>query len=200
MIVIEGIIGAGKTTLAKQIQERIPRSKLYEEPVGGNPYLAKFYQDPGRWALEMQYWLMAKRYQMHEEAIKEEWYSGITTIHDRSIYGDSVFASVLHQDGLIDDLGYHSYLQHRQCMEKSLLIPQQVIYLEVSVDVALSRIKGRGRDCENGITEEYLQKLSISYEKLIFDLGGVTSVEIIPWHDGMTADDIDLKGLIQYEN
>ncbi len=199
MIVVEGIIGSGKTTLAKQIQEKIPRAKLYEEPVGGNPYLEKFYDDAHRWALEMQYFLMAKRYQMHSEAVEEEWSEGITTVHDRSIYGDSVFASVLYDDGLIDSLGYNSYLRHRECMEKSLLMPQQIFYLDVSVDVALQRIARRGRKCEEGIMGDYLEKLDKAYQKLLDYLSSKTNVTVYDWKDGMTVENVELKGVIQYE-
>ncbi|BBM87831.1 deoxynucleoside kinase [Candidatus Uabimicrobium amorphum] len=54
MIIIEGIIGAGKTTLSKQLQQKIPKAKVFREPVGENPYLGRFYESPKRWALEMQ--------------------------------------------------------------------------------------------------------------------------------------------------
>ena len=67
-----------------------------------NPYLQKFYEEPNRWALEMQYFLMARRYQMHRKAVEQEWQEGITTIHDRSIYGDSVFAAVLYKEEMPD--------------------------------------------------------------------------------------------------
>lgn len=54
MIIIEGIIGAGKTTLCSHLQQRILKSKVFREPVGENPYLKRFYENQERWALEMQ--------------------------------------------------------------------------------------------------------------------------------------------------
>src|SRR5687768_357995 len=99
MIIVEGIIGSGKTTLSKDLQERIFRSKVFNEPVTENPYLERFYSNPKRWALEMQYFLMAHRYRMHVDAIQEEWNNGITSIFDRSIFGDKAFADVLHGYG-----------------------------------------------------------------------------------------------------
>lgn len=198
LIIIEGIIGAGKSTLAEKIHERIPRSKLYREPVNSNPYLEKFYEDPQRWALEMQYFLMAKRFKMHLEAIKEEWNHGITTIFDRSIYGDWPFAHMLYQDGLIDKLGYSSYMLHRKCMEKQLLIPQQVIYLDVSIDTAIQRIHKRGRDCERNIPREYLENLSQAYEQVVSGFETNTKVSRYKWDDGATVDDIVIEGVIEY--
>lgn len=199
MIIIEGIIGAGKTTLSNELHQKIPRSKIFHEPVGENPYLERFYGNPKRWALEMQYFLMAHRYKMHVKAVEEEWSTGVTTIFDRSIYGDRAFADVLYGFDHIDELGYGSYMQHRECMERQLLIPQQVIYLEVSVDTALNRIQSRGRECERGITRDYLERLSEAYEKIICDLEKKTNVQRCDWKDGASIEDIQIEGLLEYE-
>jgi len=197
MIIIEGIISAGKTTLAKELALRIRRPKLFLEPVKDNPYLEKFYKDKSRWSLEMQYWLMAKRFKMHQDGIEYEWNTGGTSVYDRSIYGDGIFAKVLNEEGHIDDIGYKSYLQHKACMERFLLVPQQVIFLDVPVDLALKRIPKRNRDCEQGsaITREYLEKLRHEYNNLLQVLGQKTKVDIINWEDGMSADDI--KSIIE---
>lgn len=190
MICIEGIIGAGKTTLCNQLQKLINNSRVYLEPVGENPYLEKFYKDKSRWGLEMQYYLMAQRYKMHQDAILNEWNNGIVTIFDRSIYGDKAFADILHNDGSINDEGYKAYMQHRECMEKQLLYPQVIVFLNVPVCRAIDRINKRGRDCEKSIPAEYLEKLNDAYFKIISDLSQKTTVLSYDWKDNMTADDI----------
>ena len=192
MIIIEGIIGAGKTTLAEEIHERAPYSKLFLEPVEGNPYLTRFYEDMHRWGLEMQYWLLSKRFKMHQEGIAYEWESGFTSIFDRSIYGDAPFASMLHDAGFIDELGYNAYMQHKKCMQKFLLVPQLVIFLDTPIDTCLDRIHNkRGRECEKGITKEYLEALRKELIKAIKeDLTPHTKVEILTWCEGMALKDI----------
>lgn len=171
MIVFEGNIGAGKSTVAEavaaQLQSDGHRVKVYHEPVQQNPYLEKYYSDPARWALEMQYYLMAYRFRRHRDAVLEEWRNGTVTLHDRSIYGDSAFAYVNHADGNIDTLGYESYLAHRACMENYLLAPHLVIYLDVSVPRLQQRIRERDRVCESGIPDEYLHKLGAAYKSQV---------------------------------
>ena len=68
LIIIEGLIGVGKSTLAVKLAKQL-NYHLIKEPVIDNPYLEKFYADPKRYALEMQFWLMSKRFAMHQEAI-----------------------------------------------------------------------------------------------------------------------------------
>lgn len=184
MIVIEGLIGAGKTTLSGKILEEIPNSKQYLEPVGENPYLERFYKDQARWGLEMQFYLMAHRFRMHQQAIEHEWNTGQQTIFDRSIYGDAAFAHMLYKSGAIDKLGYNSYMNHRRCMEKFLLPPQIVIWLDVSVQTCLDRISQRGRDCEKGIPREYLEGLLESYMEVVIEpLKKITEVQCVDWEE-----------------
>ena len=145
------------------------------------------------------YFLMAHRFKMHIDAVQEEWSTGVTTVFDRSIYGDRAFADVLYGYGHIDELGFGSYMQHRECMERQLLVPQQVIYLDVSVDTAINRIQKRGRDCEKGITREYLERLAEAYEKIISELESKTNVQRYSWEDGSDVEDIKIEGLLEYE-
>lgn len=142
---------------------------------------------------------MAHRYKMHVQAVQEEWSTGVTTIFDRSIYGDRAFADVLQSYGHIDQLGYDSYMLHRECMEKQLLVPQQVIYLDVSVDTAINRIEKRGRECEKGISRDYLERLQTAYEKIISELETKTNVQRYSWEDGSSVEDIQIEGLLEYE-
>jgi deoxyadenosine/deoxycytidine kinase len=169
LIIIEGNIGAGKSTLTDRLAEQLGGIAVYE-PVESNPYLADFYKDPKKYALEMQFWLMSKRYQLHLDAIEKVWREGKTVIMDRSIYGDYIFAKAHQVLGNISDIGFANYMAMRNTMERTLLIPQLTIYLNVSVDNCLNRINERNRGCESGITKEYLEILEKIYHELISEL------------------------------
>jgi deoxyadenosine/deoxycytidine kinase len=202
MIIFEGIIGSGKSRASRSLFVDYSESPtlgieedynavythgnyaLFPEPVGSNPYLEDFYKDPGRWALEMQFYLLTRRFQMHENAIRMEWDKRMTTIFDRSIYGDRAFAYLLWQDGLISGRGYANYEKHFNCMARFLLVPQDVFYLDVSIPTALARIAKRGRECEKGIPSDYLEKLDKAYKKIVLpDLGRRGArVQVIDWN------------------
>ena len=170
LIVVEGNIGAGKSSLTKALVEKLGGFGMYE-PVESNPYLADFYKNPKRWALEMQFWLMAKRFQMHEEAVTHINRTGQAVIMDRSIYGDSVFAKKNWQDGNIDDRGYKAYLQHRKLYIDKLLTPNVTLYLDVSPSICHDRILNlRKRTSEVGIPLAYLEGLDKCYRELLMEL------------------------------
>jgi deoxyadenosine/deoxycytidine kinase len=78
---------------------------------------------------------------------------------DRSIYGDWVFAKKNWLDGNIESVGYASYLKHREVMNRYLLVPHTVLWLNAHPLTCLSRIDTRGRDCEKSIPIDYLQGL-----------------------------------------
>lgn len=183
LIIIEGLIGAGKSTLTKQLSDTLGAIAMYE-PVEENPYLEKFYQDPKRYALEMQFWLMSNRYQMHREAIEIIWRTGKPVIMDRSIYGDAVFCKRNYLDGNIDELGYKNYMAMRKVMTNSLLVPQLSIYLQVDPNECNKRISSRGRDCEQTIPVKYLEGLEVLYRELMVELEEMGSnVVNIDWNE-----------------
>jgi len=169
LIIIEGLIGAGKTTLSRQLGEELSY-RVMEEPTIDNPYLDKYYEDPKRWALEMQFWLMSRRFEMHQEAIEHIWKTRQSVIMDRSIYGDAVFCRKNFLDGNIEKIGYDTYLKMREVMFRFLLVPQTTIYLAVTPEKCLERIQARERNCEQMIPIEYLLGLHNEYEKLLTEL------------------------------
>lgn len=165
MIVVEGLIGVGKSTLTKAMGEAL-NLRVMEEPVADNPYLEKFYQDPKRYALEMQFWLMSRRFEMHQQAIKHIWQTGQGVIMDRSIYGDAVFAEKNYLDGNIDEMGFKNYMHMREVMFQFLMVPQITLFLSANAEVCAQRINMRSRNCESSIDLDYLRGL----DKLYFEL------------------------------
>lgn len=190
LIIVEGLIGSGKSTLCEKLGETLNYKVMYE-PVAENPYLEKFYADPKRWALEMQYYLMSARFKMHQEAIDHIWKTGQSVIMDRSIYGDAVFCEKNYMDGNIDALGFRSYMYMRDVMFRFLMVPHITMYLNASPETCLNRIHSRGRDCEKGIPKPYLAGLDMLYQKLLIDLENRGSKIVrLDWEVFMSVFDI----------
>jgi deoxyadenosine/deoxycytidine kinase len=169
LICIEGNIGAGKTTLTKALAELTGARAMFE-PVEENPYLEKFYADPKRYALEMQFWLMSRRFAMHEEAIRHVWLTGQSVIMDRSIYGDWVFARQNYLIGNIEEMGFENYTTHRKVMDKSLLPPHTVVWLSASPKTCQERIISRARSCEKTVSLSYLKGLHDLHIQLMSEM------------------------------
>ncbi len=181
---ISGIIGAGKTTLTTKLAQALEYPAYYE-PVKENAYLTDFYEDPGRWGAMMQIYLLAKRFSQHQEIV---WNGKGSAVQDRTIYEDTIFAKMLYEDGLITHRDYDTYISHFNVMKRYLVYPDAVIYLEVSPEIAMTRIKSRGRTMETAITIEYLQKLQKGYEEFINEISQWTQVLRVDYNQFMEVE------------
>eukprot|EP00766_Chilomastix_caulleryi_P000046 gnl/Chilomastix_caulleri/1041.p1 GENE.gnl/Chilomastix_caulleri/1041~~gnl/Chilomastix_caulleri/1041.p1 ORF type:complete len:226 (+),score=62.52 gnl/Chilomastix_caulleri/1041:56-733(+) len=163
IILIEGNIAAGKSTLAKELCVRLDL-KLFEEPVEDNPYLVDFYANPAKFAAKMQSWFLNLRFRTYMEALAYSEETGRGVVLDRSVWSDCVFADNCHNDGLMTDEEYEAYWVERMNLLTGLRKPDLCIYLEASPEVCLERItKVRGRECEQSIPIGYLRGLDGSY-------------------------------------
>ncbi|MCB9063009.1 MAG: deoxynucleoside kinase [Halobacteriovoraceae bacterium] len=169
MIIIEGNIGAGKSTLTRQLSEAL-KIKPFYEPVETNPYLEMYYNDPKNYALPMQFYLMSNRYEFHLEGITHIWKTGQSCIYDRSIYGDYIFAKKNWLDGNMSDLDFDNYNKMRNVMLRNLMIPHITIYLKNDPTRTYENIKMRSRNCESDIPLSYLTGLDQLYHELMIDL------------------------------
>jgi len=176
-IAISGIIGAGKSTLAKQLASNL-KATVLEEPVLENEYLPKFYANMKKYSFPMQIYFITQRFQQQLN-IKAD---GIT-IQDRSLYEDIIFAKMLKDDGLMEDLDYKTYCELYKTLTDLLQVPDVIIYLDVDPTIALERIKKRARGCElNGISLEYLQSLKVGYERWLENIQSQTRVIKLDWN------------------
>lgn len=187
VIWVEGIIGAGKSTLADMLSKSLG-IRVFHEPVDSNPYLEKFYKDPKRWAFPMQIHLMHDRYAMQKEAAYGST-RGNGAILDRGMPGDRVFCKLHMLTGNIDELEWNTYEKAYEVMACSLTPPSLLIFLDVEPDVALERVKTRNRGVETGITLKYLTDLRKGYLDLMCEIeSGVHSwskgmeVRRLPWN------------------
>lgn len=162
---IAGMIGAGKSTLATLLAQHLDID-VYYEPVEDNDYLEDFYRDTKRYAFATQIYLLTRRFQQHQEII----WRGRSAIQDRTIYEDSVFAAMLAESGLLDERDYHTYLKLFKHMSNFMCKPNVIVYLDVSPEMSLERIKMRQRDVESGISLQYLRDLYRHYTKFVDDI------------------------------
>ncbi|MFP4432216.1 MAG: deoxynucleoside kinase [Spirochaetaceae bacterium] len=159
MIIIEGQIGVGKTTMGELLEERFG-TPLFRELTNPDTLalLDRFYGDKPRWAFTLQIHFLNERFRM----IKEIFRTGGGSL-DRSIFGDRIFAQMLHADGDMSDEEYRTYSTLLDNMLEHAQDPRLLIYLDCSVDTALARIRKRNRGLESDIPRGYLENLNRRY-------------------------------------
>ena len=179
IIWVEGIIGAGKTTLAKMLAEALDLQARFE-PVDSNPFLGRFYKDPKRWAYSMQIKLMGVRYAMQKEAAYAA-ALGRGSVLDRGMPGDRVFCKLHMLAENMHQLEWESYEELYEIMACSLHSPSLLLFLDVEPDVALERVRERARGAEVGIDLKYLTDLRKGYLDLMCEIESGEHV----WSRGM---------------
>lgn len=182
---IAGMIGAGKSTLATRLGELLDLP-VYYEPVGDNTYLADFYRDTARYSFPTQIYLLNRRFQQHQEII---WRGG-GGVQDRTIYEDAVFAQMLVNLGLMDERDFNTYLSLFRHMSNFMCRPSVIVYLDVSPERSMERIRKRNRDVESGISLEYLQALYREYESFIQDISRTVPVIRVDYDRFRSADEM----------
>jgi len=160
MIAIESTVGAGKTTFGKFLSKKI-NIKLYEELINEDTtvLLDKFYNKQKRWSFALQIHFLNERFRMIKEINKLS--NGIL---DRSIYGDKIFAKLLHDDKKMSKEEYNTYKTLHNNMLEHIKPPNLMIYLECSTDTAINRIANRNRGIETEVPMNYWLKLNKEYE------------------------------------
>jgi deoxyadenosine/deoxycytidine kinase len=162
-IAVAGNIGSGKTTLAEKLSKHFGWEPHYEK-IEDNPYLISFYDDMQRWSFNLQIYFLNSR-SRHILEIRK---SNKTVIQDRTIYEDAyIFAPNLHDMGLMSSRDYNNYQSLFELMTSFLQPPDLMIYLRASVPTLVKQIQKRGREYENSIRLDYLQKLNERYEEWI---------------------------------
>jgi len=156
-IVIEGNIGAGKTTLASMIA-RDCNAKLILERFADNPFLPKFYNDPSRYSFPLELSFLADRYrQLKDELVEPDLFKNFT-VADYYFMKSLVFSSkTLEQDE------FSLYRQIFYIIYSSLPKPDLYVYLHVPPERLLKNIALRGREYEKSITADYLSGIQESY-------------------------------------
>ena len=192
---IAGLIGAGKSTLARALGEHTGLP-VYYEPVQDNEYLADFYADTAKYAFSMQIYLLNRRFQQHQEII---WQGG-GAVQDRTIYEDAIFAKTLVNLGLMEERDYRTYLSLFQNMSNFMCRPNIIVYLDIQPETSMERIKMRSRDVESGVSLDYLKMLYQEYEIFIEDIAKRMPVIRVSWEQFRNADEMALMIEREYLN
>ena len=172
-IIVEGLIGVGKSTFTKEASKIFNLNPMYES-VEDNPFLEKFYDESSRWAYTLQMHFLYDRFSKHTPD---------NTILDRSIYGDIGFATLLKNDGVLSKDEFDSYMKHYKILSTYIPPVDLCIHLHVDVDQAMRRISKRGRDFENKIEASYLHKLQEQIHMIPEYLPSTTKYIKLDWID-----------------
>lgn len=160
-IAVEGVIGAGKTALAKKLKARLD-ARMVLEQFETNPFLEKFYNDRRRYAFQTQMFFLINRYKQQEELIQEDLFSNYI-VSDYIFEKDRIFA-YLNLTG--DELKLYESLY--PLLARTLRKPDLVVFLQSSIDRLMFNIKKRGRAIEKNLTRSYIEELSEAYNHFFF--------------------------------
>ncbi|HUU71323.1 MAG TPA: deoxynucleoside kinase [Burkholderiales bacterium] len=160
-VVIEGPIGAGKTSLARRLAQHVSGELLLEAP-DENPFLPKFYEDPARHGLATQLFFLFQRIQQLRDLKQIDLFSGIT-VSDFLFDKDALFARL----NLADE-ELHLYQQIYSQLAPQAPAPDLVIYLQASQEHLVERVKRRDKSYERDIDERYLSRLADEYRRFFY--------------------------------
>lgn len=157
-IAIEGVIGVGKTTLARLLQPRF-NSEILLEVFEENPFLSDFYSDRQRYAFQTQIFFLLSRYRQQRHTIPEMLGSGKSLISDYTFAKDSLFARInLNGDEL------EMYKRVHEALAEKITMPDLLVYLSASTDTLMQRIGIRDRSYERNMERGYIETLNQTYQ------------------------------------
>ncbi|HEY0879177.1 MAG TPA: deoxynucleoside kinase [Zeimonas sp.] len=157
-IVVEGPIGAGKTSLARRLSERFGAKLVLEDPTA-NPFLERFYRDARRYALPTQLFFLFQRVNQLRDLAQQELFSQ-SAVGDFLLDKDPLFARLTLAD---DELAL--YRQIFESLRPQAPTPDLVIYLQAQPDTLVERVRRRGVEMEAAISESYLRELAEGYSR-----------------------------------
>lgn len=155
-IVVEGVIGVGKTSLVKLLSTQLD-ARVNLEVVEENPFLGRFYQNRAAHAFQTQIFFLLSRFRQQQQLTQPELFQKLL-ISDYLFAKDRIFANLNLSD---DELALYDQLA--SLLESRILRPDLVVYLQASTELLLERIRARGRSFERGLDADYIENLNRAY-------------------------------------
>jgi len=179
-IAVAGNVGVGKSALTGLLAERLNWEPFFEA-VDENPYLADFYADMRAWSFHSQIFFLSRRLRHHRQLLDHP----NSVVQDRSVYEDAeIFARNLYVQGDMGERDYRSYRELYEVLTSFLPPPDLVIYLRAELPTLQRRIAKRGRDYEQDISPDYLERLNQLYKEWV---GSLTLCPVLT----IPADELD---------
>ena len=160
-VVVEGPIGAGKTSLARRLAARLSADLILEQPAE-NPFLARFYEDMPRYALPAQLFFLFQRSRMLESLAQPDMF-GRAVVTDFLLEKDPLFARITLTG---DELALYQKIY--DALRPQAPAPDLVIYLQAQPATLIERVRRRASGFERSISEEYLAVLAESYARFFY--------------------------------
>lgn len=192
MIIVAGVIGAGKSTFTEELAKELGTRAFYE-PVGDNPVLPLYYEDPKQYGFLLQIFFLNRRFNMIKQAYQEN-----NNVLDRSIYEDLLFTEINFENGNMTqaELDVYSDLLDNMMEEIDGMpkkAPDVMVYLDVDFETMLSRIIKRGRPYEQFTQgddlEKYYRKVWDKYQTWYDDYNVSPKIKInVQEHDLVTEE------------
>ncbi len=190
-IAIEGPIGVGKTSLAQLLSTELG-ARLVLEDFEDNPFLPDFYNDPERFGFQTQLFFLLQRYRQQQDLRQVDMFQKLL-ITDYMFVKDRLFASLN-----LGDKEMQLYDTVASLLERNIIRPDIVIYLQADTDVLMKNIEKRGRNMEKNVTWEYIDALNQVYTEYFFRYQDTPLVIINTNNIDFVENENDLKEVIDY--
>lgn len=190
-IALEGPIGVGKTSLAQMLSQELS-TRLVLEDFEDNPFLSDFYNDPERFAFQTQLFFLLQRYRQQQELRQVDMFQKLL-VTDYMFVKDRLFASLN-----LNEKEMQLYDTVANLLERNVIKPDLVIYLQADTDLLMRNIAKRGRAMENNITWEYIDALNQVYTEYFFRYQETPLVIINTNNIDFVKNESDLQEVINY--
>ncbi len=162
-IAIEGVIGVGKTTLARLLQPAF-QAELLLEVFEENPFLSDFYSDRERYAFQTQIFFLLSRYHQQRRGVPEILERSAGLLSDYTFEKDALFAGInLNGDEL------EMYYRVHEALAEKITAPDLIVYLRADTDILMERITQRDRPYERNMERDYIDELNQAYDQFFVE-------------------------------